>query len=273
MDDDAIPSVSVVIPVFNEAENIERTLQSLKKNIHVSHEVIVVYDSEEDNTLPVLERVGRDDSSLRWVKNNIAAGPSGALRAGFAQARGERVLVVMADLCDDFTQIQYLLSLVPSKADVVCPSRYCPGGAQLMKPSLKVWAPRTAGFLMRLFCGIPTYDPTNSFKLYSSTLLKKIPLTSTVSFSVTLELVAKTHCLGYRIVEVPTTWHDRQNGKTNFKLGRSLIAYSPWFCIALLRNRLFHLPNSWLRFLLGDSRGHNTETHSEHRDTERVTSR
>jgi hypothetical protein len=76
-------------------------------------------------------------------------------------------------------------------------------------------------------------------------------LRSTVSFSVTLEIVAKAHCLGYRIVEVPTVWRDRQHGKTNFKLGRSLVAYFPWLCVALLRGRFFRLPAAWLRAWFG----------------------
>ena len=111
----------------------------------------------------------------------------------------------MADLCDDVSQIGELLRLVPDAADVACPSRYCKGGRQELKgAALKAWAPRTAGGLLRIFAGLGTSDPTNSFKLYSKKLLDDIQLTSTVSFSVTIEIVAKAHCLGYRIVEIPT---------------------------------------------------------------------
>jgi hypothetical protein len=155
----------------------------------------------------------------------------------------------MADLCDDFTQIPHLLRLVPAEADIACPSRYCAGGAQQLAPSLKVWAPKFAGRLLKWLTGMPTYDPTNSFKLYSAEVLRNIRLTSTVSFSVTLEIMAKAHCLGYRIVEVPTVWADRQHGKSNFNLRRALIAYFPWFCVAMLRGRLLRVPQSWLRKL------------------------
>ena len=160
-----------------------------------------------------------------------------------------RFLVVMADHCDDFTQITCLLSLVPSEADIACPSRYCAGGVQQLKPSLKVWAPKVAGRLVKWLTGMPTYDPTNSYKLYSSSVLRSITLTSTVSFSVTLEIMAKAHCLGYRIVEVPTVWSDRQHGKSNFDLRRALFAYFPWLCLALLRGRFLRLPQSWLQRL------------------------
>ena len=244
-------ALSVVIPVYNEAGNIEETLYGLKQNVRVPHEIIIVYDFDEDTTLPVVRRSGSDYGNIRLVKNNVARGPSGALRTGFAEAKASRVLVVMADLCDDFTQIEHLLSLVPAHADIACPSRYCKGGKQQLKSSLKVWAPRTAGFLLKLLSGIPTYDPTNSFKLYSANVLNDIKLTSTISFSVTLEIIAKAHCLGYRIVEVPTVWRDRQHGKTRFKLGRSLLAYCPWFCVALLRGRIIRLPVAWLRAWFG----------------------
>src|SRR5205823_3733823 len=93
--------------------------------------------------------------------------------------------------------------------------------------------------------------------LYSTPLLEALRLTSTVSFSVTLEIVAKAHCLGYRIVEIPTTWRDRRFGKSNFKVGRSLVAYFPWFCLMMLRGRPIRLPVSWFRAWIGpgDRRG------------------
>jgi glycosyltransferase involved in cell wall biosynthesis len=241
--------LSVVMPVYDEGLNIEKTLQSLKANVPVPHEVIIVYDRDEDSTLPVVRPLMPSYEGLRLVRNSVAPGPSGALRTGFVQAKASRVLVVMADLCDDFSQIPLLLSLVPARADIACPSRYCEGGAQQLKPSLKVWAPKFAGRLLRGLTGIPTYDPTNSFKLYSAAVLRDLVLTSTVSFSVTLEIVAKAHCLGYRIVELPTVWADRQHGKSNFNLRRSLFAYSPWFCAAMLRSRLLRIPQSWLRWL------------------------
>jgi len=159
--------LSVVIPVYNEGLNIEKTLHSLKASVPVPHEVIVVYDREDDNTLPVVRPLMRSYPGLQLLHNRVAPGPSGALRAGFSRARASRVLVVMADLCDDFSQIPTLLNLVPARADIACPSRYCDGGVQQLKPSLKVWAPKFAGRLLRWLTGIPTFDPTNSFKLYS----------------------------------------------------------------------------------------------------------
>ena len=255
--------LSVVIPVHNEGLNIEKTLQALKSNVPVPHEVIIVYDRDEDDTLPAVRPLLPSYDGLRLVRNTVAPGPSGALRTGFQHARSPRVLVAMADLCDDFTQIGQLISLVPSQADIACPSRYCTGGVQQLRPSLKVWAPKFAGRLMKWLTGIPTYDPTNSFKLYSARVLNAVDLSSTVSFSVTLEIMAKAHCLGFRIVEIPTIWYDRQHGKSNFNLRRSLVSYLPWFCVAMLRGRLVRLPQYWLRMLFASQGTTRATTGSE----------
>ena len=79
-------------------------------------------------------------------------------------------------------------------------------------------------------------------------VLSDLHLNSIVSFSVTLEIIAKAHCLGYKIVEVPTVWNDRQIGNSNFKIFRSIPAYLKWFCLSLLKNRLFAFPNAWFRY-------------------------
>jgi glycosyltransferase involved in cell wall biosynthesis len=249
--DVASVELSVVIPVYNEPENISLAVEALARNIPVTHEIIVVYDFDADTTVPVLRKLETEHPHLRAIKNNVARGPSGALRTGFANAKGKLILVTMADLCDDVAQIPKLLEIAKTRADIVTPSRYCAGGEQQLKESLKVKAPRLAGHLIYTLAGLPTHDPTNSFKLYSKEVLADMRLRSTISFSVTLEIVAKAHCLGYRIVEVPTVWRDRQHGQTNFKLGRSLVAYFPWLCLALLRGRVFRLPQSWLRSWVG----------------------
>ncbi len=244
------PGLSVIIPVHNEAANIEKTLEAIRKNIPVPHEIIVVYDSERDSTLPVLRRLGRQNKNLHYRKNTVQSGPSGALRTGFMLAKAPLVLVTMADLCDDLTQVPKLLSLA-KKADIICPSRYTKNGRQELRPSPKVWIPRIAGFLLHLLTGLPTYDPTNSYKLYRKKVLDSMQLTSTVSFSVTLEIVAKAHLLGYQICEIPTIWRDRQHGKTNFNLSRSIVPYLKWFSLALLRNRILRFPNRVLQMLVG----------------------
>jgi dolichol-phosphate mannosyltransferase len=234
--------LSVVIPVYNEDENIITTIQSLHKVISVNHEIICVYDFEEDTTVPILSDLMYQFSQLKMIKNKVARGPSGAIRAGIQHSTAPHILVVMADACDDFSQIPHLLTLGKEKDSIVCPSRYCKGGSQLLDPSLKVWLPQTAGFMLKSLTGIPTYDPTNSFKMYSAKIFDEIELQSTVSFSVTLEIITKAFLLGYHIIEVPTTWRNRTKGVSNFKLLPSIPAYLKWFLLCLFKRFFFKTP-------------------------------
>lgn len=232
--------LSIVIPVYNETENIKRTLESIKKNIKTKHEIIVVYDSNKDSTVPILRKLKKTNKNLFPTLNNVARGPSGAIRTGLSIAKGEMILVTMADLCDDLTQVNRMVRLLGKKEGIVCPSRYMKGGRQELNAPIKVGLPKTAGFLLKLFSGIPTSDPTNSYKLYSKKMLNRMNLKSIISFSVTLEIIVKAHLLGAKIIEIPTVWRDRQHGKTNFKLWKSIVAYSPWFFLALIKNRFFN---------------------------------
>ena len=230
--------LSIIIPVYNESENILKTLSEIKKHVSVFHEILIVYDFDKDTTVPIVKGILKKNSQIKLIKNSVMRGPSGAIRTGIAKAQAPYVLVTMADLCDDLAQVKDMLYLIQNKADIVCPSRYSKGGEQQLKSSLKVWAPRTAGFLLKTLTRIPTYDPTNSYKLYSKKMLDTLILKSTVSFSVTLEIVVKAYAMKYRIVEIPTVWRDRQHGKTNFKLGQSLVTYTPWFFYAIFTNIL-----------------------------------
>jgi glycosyltransferase involved in cell wall biosynthesis len=222
--------LSIVIPVYNESDNILKTLDAISRFVLVNHEIIIVYDFDEDTTLSVLRKAKQKNLSI--IKNDIMRGPSGAIRTGLKKAKAPLILVTMADLCDDLSQVKDLLALARNGADIVCPSRYTKGGRQELEAGFKVWSPRMAGYLLKVFAGIPTFDPTNSFKLYSKNVIDKLRLESTVSFSVTLEIIVKARALSYKIVEIPTVWRDRQHGKTNFKLKQSLVAYFPWFIYA-----------------------------------------
>ena len=87
---------------------------------------------------------------------------------------------------------------------------------------------------MHLLTGIPTNDATNSFKMYRKKIFKEISIESNGGFEIGLEIVVKSFLKGFKIAELPTIWHDRVKGKSNFKLMQWIPAYLRWYFLAII---------------------------------------
>jgi dolichol-phosphate mannosyltransferase len=229
------PVLSFVIPVWQEGENIASLLAELAAATDLArHEILVVYDRDDDDTLPALAQVADRFPTLRTVRNACGGGARNALRTGFASARGAGVCVVMADRSDDLALLSRMEAVFAEGADLVVPSRYMPGGRQLGGPLVKRLLSRWAGVSLHRVRGLPTCDPTNNFKLYRTAMLRALPLDAEGGFDVALELTVKGWRAGYRIVELPATWRDRTAGRSRFRLARWLPRYLRWYLLALL---------------------------------------
>jgi glycosyltransferase involved in cell wall biosynthesis len=199
------------------------------------HEILVVHDEANDPTVPVVDDLQRQYPDVRALLNQLGRGPALAIRAGFAAARGEAVLVSMADASDDIDDVARMLAKIEDGCDLVAASRYMPGGRQLGGPPLKTFLSRLAGRSLHLLVGLPTSDPTSAFKMYRKAMLEALSLESDRGFELGLEITVKAFLAGYRIGEVPTTWRDREQGQSNFRLFRWLPHYLRWYRLALSR--------------------------------------
>lgn len=171
------------------------------------------------------------------VLNRAGRGIPNALRSGFAQARDGAVLVVMGDLSDDVRIIPEMLKRWRAGADVVCPSRYMPGGAQYGGPRFKGLLARLCGLTLYWLGALPVRDATNNFRLYDAAFLARTTIESTQGFEVALELTVKAHQAGLRVEELPTVWRDREWGASNFRLRRALPHYLRWWLRAVAGGR------------------------------------
>ena len=224
--------LSIVIPVYNEDKNFPKTYKAVKDNLRSPHKILVVYDFDEDTTVPVARKLARKDKDLLLVKNNLGRGPLNALKAGFNSVKSGPVLVVMADLSDDLADVDKMLTLYKQGNRIVCGSRYMKGGGQIGGPFIKRTLSRLAGVSLYYLRRIPTHDITNNFKLYDGAFLKTIKIESTMGFSIAIEITVKGFLAGQKIAEVPTTWHDRTEGEANFKLFKWLPQYLKWYFYA-----------------------------------------
>jgi glycosyltransferase involved in cell wall biosynthesis len=227
-------ALDIVIPVYNEGKNICRTLAEIEDKVRTPHRVWIVYDFEEDDTLPALTAWKRTTPEIRLLRNRYGRGVLNAIKSGFAAVPDDGVvLVVMADLADDLAAVDGMAARIAEGCDLVCGSRYMPGGGQIGGPRLKGLLSRAAGLSLHFLTGLPTRDVTNSFKMYRTALLRAIPIESDGGFELGMELTVKAHALGYRVVEVPSVWRDRTAGESRFQLTRWLPKYLHWYWVAL----------------------------------------
>ena len=226
------PRVSVVIPAYNEGENIVAPLARLVEGVHLDFEVVVVVDFPEDTTVPVIEKLAETEPRIRVVVSSYGRGPANAIRFGIDAAAAPTVVVTMADGCDDPRQIDDLVRLVERGVVVAAASRYMPGGQQVGGPLFKSALSRTAGRSLHLFTRIGTRDATNSFKAYDRQFVQDVGIHSRDGFEIGLELTAKARRLGRPVAEIPTIWLDRTAGQSNFKLAQWIPHYLRWYRFA-----------------------------------------
>jgi glycosyltransferase involved in cell wall biosynthesis len=225
--------ISLVVPVYNEADNIVPFLRDLETQVQEPHEVLLVYDFPEDNTLLAVAAMQPPCPDVRLVHNVLGRGVLNAMKAGFQESRGDVVVVMMADCSDDPRDVAALARLVRGGADVAAGSRYVRGGRQLGGPLLKRTMSRCAGLSLHYLAGLPVHDATNNFRAYSRRVIEQVPIESTAGFALALELTLKAHWRGWRLAEVPTTWRDRTAGQSRFRVFAWLPHYLRWYLRAL----------------------------------------
>jgi dolichol-phosphate mannosyltransferase len=226
----ALPTLSVVVPVYNEGENVVPTLKGVVEQTRTRPlEVLVVHDFDEDTTVPVVKRLQKEIPELRLHRNTIGRGVLNAIKSGLAAARAPYVLVTMGDGSDDPGDIDAMYLLAQGGADVVAGSRYMRGGRQLGGPLLKRTLSRGAGLSLHWLAGIPVHDATSNYRMYSKRLLDHVTIESDGGFELGIELTVKAYLLGMRVAEVPTTWRDRTAGQSRFQLWRWLPRYLRWY--------------------------------------------
>ena len=223
------PQLSIVIPVYNEPDNIGPTLRRITDDVTTPHEILVVYDFDADTTVPVVRELQAEFPSVRLHRNELGRGVLNAMKAGIAASTAPLVLITMADGSDEMDRVDEMVRLGQGGAAIVAGSRYMKGGRQIGGPLLKRTLSRAAGLSLHWLGRVPIHDATNNFKLYRRDFLDSMTIESTGGFELGLELTAKAARSGARMAEVPTTWRDRTAGESQFQLRAWLPRYLRWY--------------------------------------------
>lgn len=238
-------TLDIVIPVYNEGPNILATLGALRRDVKTPTRILICYDRPDDNTLAAVRDHPEAHAGLGidFVRNP-GRGAHAAVMAGLAASTAPCIVVIPAD--DDFNSaiLDRMVALEQQGNDIVCASRFMRGGKMEGCPWLKAILVRSAAFALHRIAGVPTRDATSGFRLFSRRVIEQIAVESEQGFCYSIELLVKTHRLGWRVAEVPAVWFERKHGVSRFKVLRWLPAYLRWFGYAFATRFLRRTPET-----------------------------
>jgi len=221
--------LSIIIPMFNEAENAESTLNRVEEalaSFKGTYEIIAVNDGSLDNTLEILNKLAEKDRKLKVVSYPKNIGRGMALRKGFQESKGEMVVSIDADLSYD---PHYIIDLVgglkrDQDIDFVLASPYMPGGGVKNVPWLRLWISKLGNRILRFAMPNKIYTSTGIFRAYRRKVIDSLELESDGK-EIHLEILSKALALGYRVKESPAILTSRKRGKSKFKFKKTAMSH------------------------------------------------
>ncbi|SDY96663.1 dolichol-phosphate mannosyltransferase [Micromonospora pattaloongensis] len=210
-----IGRVLVVIPTYNEADNVRRITERVRRTVP-DVDVLIADDNSPDGTGRIADEIAADDDHVKVLHRPGKQGLGAAYVAGFGWARDrgyDAVVEMDADGSHAPEELPRLLDAARG-ADVVIGSRYVPGGKLVNWPVHRLLLSRGANLYTRLALGMPVSDATGGYRIYRMPVLEKIDFASVSSqgYSFQVELSWRAHREGFRIVEVPITFTERAEG-------------------------------------------------------------
>ncbi len=221
--------ISIIIPAFNEAENLPFLCGEIKivmKNIADDYEIIIINDGSGDGTQEVVEKLFQEDKEhIKGIQFRSNFGKASALKAGFAEARGEIIFTMDADLQDDPKEIPNFISKINSGYDLVS------GWKQNRRDSfVKNTSSKFFNFITSLFSKIKLHDFNCGFKAYRKEVAKGLDLYGQLHRYI--PVIAFNQ--GYKIVEIPIHHRKRKFGKSKYGPVRFLNGFLDLLTVMML---------------------------------------
>jgi dolichol-phosphate mannosyltransferase len=229
--------VLVVMPTYNERENLERVIGGVR---HLGHDVLIVDDASPDGTGDLADTMAAEDDGIRVLHRAGKLGIGSAYIAGFKIGLAEGSLLFVEMDADGSHRAQDLEAIVAAArgcGGLAIGSRYVRGGQISGWPAHRLLLSSGANVYCRTLLGLRVRDCTSGFRCYTRALLAKIKLDDVVSqgYSFQIEMVHRTVRLGYPVVEVPIRFEDRVAGAS--KVSQGEIRRALWTVLRLSVNR------------------------------------
>jgi dolichol-phosphate mannosyltransferase len=220
----------VCLPTYNESENLERMLRSLGDVLPSGGRVLVIDDNSPDGTGELADRLSEELDFVDVLHRERKEGIGRAYLAGFRRALDGGADLVMEMDCDfshDPTDVPRLIEAIGG-AELVLGSRYVPGGRIPNWGPLRRFISRGGCLYAQLLLGLRIRDLTGGFKCYQRAVLERIDLDAVHAdgYAFQIETTYRALRAGFRVVEIPITFVDREEGKS--KMSRAIVFEAIW---------------------------------------------
>jgi dolichol-phosphate mannosyltransferase len=214
--------LSIVIPAYNEEQNIGKCLDELRRVVREKHqldcEIIVVNDNSRDDTEKVVQAAIENDPSIQIVNREPPGGFGRAVRAGLERVQGDVTVVYMADLSDDPEDVVLYYRKIQEGYDCVYGSRFITGSKVENYPRFKLVINRIVNRCIQLLFWTSFNDLTNAFKAYRTSVIHDCGPYRASHFNITLEMSLSALIRRYAVAQIPIRWYGRTWGTSHLKL-------------------------------------------------------
>jgi len=222
----------VIIPTYNEAGNIVDLVESVRQAVPAAT-ILVVDDSSPDGTADLVDKVAMHDQLVRVLCRPGKAGLGAAYRAGFREALANgasAVVEIDADFSHDPAVIPSLLAALDKGAGLAIGSRYVAGGSSDGLATSRLLISRIGNLYAAMMLGLKVRDATAGFRAYDAQALGMIDLETVRAdgYGFQVEMAYLISKLGFRVVEVPITFHDRREGSS--KMSTHIVVEAMLLC-------------------------------------------
>jgi dolichol-phosphate mannosyltransferase len=224
------PDAWVILPTYNEAENLERIVGAVLEQLPASRRILIVDDNSPDGTGEIADRLAEADDSIGVLHRAQKEGLGPAYLAGFRvalDAGAERIIEMDADFSHDPSYLPKLIGAT-DHFDLAIGSRYVPGGGVTDWGPMRRFISRGGSSYARLALGLPIRDLTGGFKCFRREVLEAINLETIEArgYAFQVETTYRAIRAGFRVVEIPIVFKDRADGTS--KMSRSIVAEAIW---------------------------------------------
>ncbi len=216
------PSLSIVLPTYNEKDNIKILIPEIEETFkHVNHEIIVVDDSSPDGTARISEELNKKYGNIKVIIREKKEGIGAAIREGYNNAGNSIIISSDSDLSFTLPDMYRLYAKIQEGYDLVLGNRHSKISfyeLTTLKVKIKGWISKNGNKFLRLMTGLNINDFSANFRAIRKDVWEQIN-TKEKTNTLLLEMILKCKYGGLRVTEIPVTFKDRIHGESKLNLG------------------------------------------------------